>query len=62
MTWKELLEIINEMDERFLASKVEVYDCSTGETFIDISIMKDCSADYVYDVEQPQLWVNYKDQ
>ncbi len=57
MTWAELKKFIETHDERFLNTKVEIFDCETGETILDIIGVNDCSDDFVYDVNHPQLWI-----
>ena len=60
MTWEELLSFIKKLDERFLKSQVEIFDCRDGNTITDILVIKDCSQDFVYDVDQPQLWIYHE--
>jgi hypothetical protein len=58
MTWEELWNHIGNMEHKFLDTQVEIFDCLEGKTITDIILVKDCSADYVYDVDHPQFWIN----
>lgn len=60
MTWEELLLFIEKLDKRFLKSQVEIFDCKDGNTISEIIAIKDCSQDFVYDVDQPQLWIHHE--
>ena len=59
MTWRELKEVITNMDDRFLDTQVELYDHSTGETIFPVEVYNDCTEDdYTIDANQPQIFFN----
>jgi hypothetical protein len=62
MTWRELVEFVAELPERFLDTEVQLYDASNGSTYVDTLFATDATDDdYVIDVDQPQIWFNIED-
>ena len=60
MTWRDMLEYINEMPERFLDTTIQVFDVANDKTLIDGMFVTDCDdTDYLIDLDQPQIWVNF---
>ena len=57
MTWRELGEIIADMDVRFLDTNVQLYDVEDGITYYEgIELLMDCTEDdFTIDVNQPQI-------
>lgn len=63
LTWRQLAQYILEiMPDRFLDTPVEVYDCDTGITHVEVKPYADCDdEDFVIDIDQPQLFINYEE-
>jgi hypothetical protein len=57
MTWRELREYIDCIEERFLDTEVQVYDCEEQITYMDTAFAADDdNTDYLIDLNQPQIW------
>jgi hypothetical protein len=57
MTWRELKDYLNSLDERFLDTEVQVYDCEDQVTYTDPIFASDNDdTDYIIDLNQPQIW------
>ena len=57
MTWRELKDYLNSLDERFLDTEVQVYGCEEQITYTDtIFAADDDDTDYIVDLNQPQIW------
>jgi hypothetical protein len=57
MTWRELKDYLNSLDERFLDTEVQVYDCEEQATYTDTMFSQDDDdTDYLIDLNQPQIW------
>jgi hypothetical protein len=62
MTWRELKEYVNSIDERFLDTEVQVYDCEEQTTYTDTIFAADNDdTDYIIDLNQPQIWFRTSD-
>jgi len=62
MTWKELGEIIADMDVRFLDTEIQIYDVENQRTYIDPNngiYEDDDEDDFTIDKHQPQIWFNW---
>lgn len=65
MTWRELGEVIEAMDSRFLDENIQIYDVENQVTYIDErnGIYEDDNEDdYTIDLHQPQLWFNWPEE
>ena len=57
MTWRELKDYLDSLDERFLDTEVQVYDCEEQITYTDTMFSQDDDdTDYLIDLNQPQIW------
>jgi hypothetical protein len=62
MTWRELKDYLNSLDERFLDTEVQVYDCEEQITYTDTMFSQDDDdTDYLIDLNQPQIWFRTSD-
>jgi hypothetical protein len=62
MTWRELKEYIDMIDNRFLDTEVQVHNCEEQITYTDTMFAEDDDdTDYVVDLHQPQIWFNTDD-
>ena len=62
MTWRELGEVIKDMDERFLDTDIQLYDVDNQVTYIDERdgvYEDDDDEDFLIDKNQPQIWFNW---
>lgn len=62
MTWRELGEVIKDMDERFLDTDIQLYDVDNQVTYIDERdgvYEDDDEDDFTIDKNQPQIWFNW---
>lgn len=65
MTWRELGEVIQAMDVRFLDENIQIYDVSNQVTYIDERdgiYEDDNDDDYTIDLHQPQIWFNWPEE
>ena len=65
MTWRELGEVIKDMDERFLDTEIQLYDVDNQTTHIDERngiYEDDDDEDFLIDKHQPQLWFNWPNE
>ena len=59
MTWRDLLECINDMPERFLDTEVQLFDADVGRTYFEaVFTCDDTQDDFTIDIDQPQIWFN----
>jgi hypothetical protein len=57
MTWRELKDYLNSLEERFLDTEVHVYDCEEQVTYTDTMFFADDDpTDYLIDLNQPEIW------
>lgn len=62
MTWRELREYIDIIEERFLDTEVQIYDCEGQITYTDTDFSEDADEDdFTIDLHQPQIWFNTTD-
>jgi len=65
MTWRELGEVIKDMDERFLDTDIQLYDVDNQVTYIDQRdgvYEDDDDEDFLIDKNQPQIWFNWPEE
>lgn len=65
MTWRELGEVIEVMDSRFLDDNIQIYDVENQVTYIDERngiYEDDNDDDYTIDLHQPQIWFNWPEE
>jgi hypothetical protein len=65
MTWRELGEVIKDMDERFLDTDIQLYDVDNQVTYIDERdgvYEDDDDEDFLIDKNQPQIWFNWPEE
>lgn len=65
MTWRELGEVIEAMDARFLDENIQIYDVENQVTYIDERngiYEDDNDDDYTIDLHQPQIWFNWPEE
>lgn len=65
MTWRELGEVIEAMDSRFLDDNIQIYDVENQVTYIDERngiYEDDNDDDYTIDLHQPQIWFNWPEE
>jgi len=65
MTWRELGEVIKDMDERFLDTDIQLYDVDNQITYIDERdgvYEDDDDEDFLIDKNQPQIWFNWPEE
>lgn len=65
MTWRELGEVIEAMDSRFLDENIQIYDVENQVTYIDERngiYEDDNDDDYTIDLHQPQIWFNWPEE
>ncbi len=65
MTWRELGEVIEAMDARFLDENIQIYDVENQATYIDERngiYEDDNDDDYTIDLHQPQIWFNWPEE
>ena len=65
MTWRELGEVIQAMDSRFLDENIQIYDVENQVTYIDERdgvYEDDNDDDYTIDLHQPQIWFNWPEE
>lgn len=65
MTWRELGEVIEAMDARFLDENIQIYDVENQATYIDERngiYEDDNDDDYTIDLHQPQIWFNWPEK
>lgn len=59
MTWRDLLEHIRDMPERFLDTGVQLFDANNGRTYFESMFSyDDTQDDFTIDIDQPQIWFN----
>lgn len=62
MTWRQMKERIEEMEDRFLDTEIQVFDVENNTTHIGCELYCDCDdTDYVIDKDQPQIWINFSE-
>ncbi len=65
MTWRELGEVIKDMDERFLDTDIQLYDVDNQVTYIDHRdgvYEDDDDEDFLVDRKQPKIWFNWPEE
>ena len=65
MTWRELGEVIKDMDERFLDTDIQLYDVDNQVTYIDERdgvYEDDDDEDFLIDKNQPQICFNWPEE
>ena len=65
MTWRELGEVIEAMDSRFLDENIQIYDVENQVTYIDERngiYEDDNDDDCTIDLHQPQIWFNWPEK
>jgi hypothetical protein len=65
MTWHELKQYVNSIDERFLDTDIQLYDVDNDLTYIldhDALMLDNDDEDFLIDKNQPQIWFNWPDE